>query len=470
MKTTPRKPVEPSPRLLKLLKRAESSGQKLLVDGVTIIPPTRSHSNWRVKANYKNVRIDCSGGKTYAAINATFLHVKARYDSLVNGAHGIPEYANQKLADVLENYINQGGKDNRWKRGTKQDRYDDFRHLILIAKNQNLICGSLNASYLRMYLQTATKTALRGKHLQGVLRTFIVWGHSCGYFTKQQVDEVSQVKWAPPVGSNYRAADSRRVQSRNHFGTTESAGGEVPTHDQVSAFADECQKYYQYGKGLIHASANLGTRANETFILTASREVHNQGLGNFVDPHENIVLVHWKYEEEGDKQDRTTKNNKFRAVVIPDKSKIATGFDLRNWFAARCEEALKEQAEGRNPLALIFPSKKGRVLNLNSFNGRVVRPASDALGWKMPAYKNADGKELFMYRFSIHSLRDRYGTTAADEWNYSERQLLEQGSWSDPQTVRKFYLGTTDQTFNSVKRLHEQSGVQLLNAKRQQSA
>jgi hypothetical protein len=52
-------------------------------------------------------------------------------------------------------------------------------------------------------------------------------------------------------------------------------------------------------------------------------------------------------------------------------------------------------------------------------------------------------------------MRDRFGTTAADEWGYSERQLLEQGSWADPQTVRKFYLGTTDETYRSVKDLHE---------------
>ena len=121
----------------------------------------------------------------------------------------------------------------------------------------------------------------------------------------------------------------------------------------------------------------------------------------------------------------------------------------------RCAEALEEQAAGTNPLALIFPSPKGRVNNLNAFNGRVIRPASESLGWKMPAYQNADGVDMHMYRFTIHSMRDRFGTTAADEWGYSERQLLEQGSWADPQTVRKFYLGTTDETYRSVKDLHE---------------
>ena len=67
---------------------------------------------------------------------------------------------------------------------------------------------------------------------------------------------------------------------------------------------------------------------------------------------------------------------------------------------------------------------------------------------------DAAAKARYMYRFTIHSFRDRFGTTAADEWGYSERQLLEQGSWADAETVRKFYLGTTDATYQSVRDLH----------------
>jgi hypothetical protein len=86
-----------------------------------------------------------------------------------------------------------------------------------------------------------------------------------------------------------------------------------------------------------------------------------------------------------------------------------------------------------------------------------MRPALDNLDWRMPGNEDAAGKTRYMYRFTLHSLRDRYGTTAADEWGYSERQLLEQGSWMDPETVRSFYLGTDDKTYESVKNLHHQN-------------
>ena len=49
----------------------------------------------------------------------------------------------------------------------------------------------------------------------------------------------------------------------------------------------------------------------------------------------------------------------------------------------------EEQAAGTNPLALIFPGPKGRVINLNSFSSEKMRPTLDALGMKMPAYYDA---------------------------------------------------------------------------------
>jgi integrase len=173
------------------------------------------------------------------------------------------------------------------------------------------------------------------------------------------------------------------------------------------------------------------------------------------------VRVHWQFEKKAEsKSGRVTKNNKFRSVVIPAVGMIETGFDVLGWLKQRSKEALEEQIAGTNPLALIFPNSKGEVINLNSFSSEKMRPTLSALGMKMPAYYDAAGKERHMYRFTIHSFRDRFGTTAADEWGYSERQLLEQGSWADAETVRKFYLGTTDATYQSVRELHNKEPKQ----------
>ena len=134
MKTPKRKPIEPSPKFAKSLEKALKTGDKLEVDGITIVPPTPSHVNWRVKVFFRSQLIERSGGKTLGMVNAAFLEVKTMLDSLHSGAIGLPEHGEQQLADVIIDYIEQGGKDNIWKQGTKDDREDDFNHLIKLAR------------------------------------------------------------------------------------------------------------------------------------------------------------------------------------------------------------------------------------------------------------------------------------------------------------------------------------------------
>ena len=154
---------------------------------------------------------------------------------------------------------------------------------------------------------------------------------------------------------------------------------------------------------------------------------------------------------------RPTKSGNKRAVVIPSVNKIKTGYNVREFLEKRCAEALEEQKEGKNPLALIFPNSHGEVIKYGTLATEIISPAVEALGWKMPGYPDANGKVKQLARFTIHSMRDRFGTTAADEWGYTPRQLLEQGSWKDVQTVNKFYLGTSDETYLSVQELHKPS-------------
>jgi len=458
LKTPRRNPIEPSTKFARMLTKAKQSRTKLIADEITIIPPSGKNKYWKLRASFHNTPKERSARDFLGEVNAAYLDLSAELQSLRNGTEGLPEHSNDQLSEVIVNYINQGGPKHEWRGKTPQNRSEDLAHLIALSNKQSLKCSDLNASVVRKFLSTATKSSKRAKGILTTVRTFVKWGIGTGYFTNEQLETISSVVWAAPKGSNYKAAPSRREQSKLHFGTEDIAGGEVPTHEQVASLANELQKHYKFGSALIHVSANMGSRANETLIYTASRQVHAKGLGNFVDLVEEVVRVHWQYGKNStDKSGRVTKSNKFRSVVIPPVENIATNFDVFSWLKERCEKALEEQTEGTNPLALIFPGPQGRVINLNSFSSEKMRPALDALGMKMPAYYDAGGKERHMYRFTIHSLRDRFGTTAADEWGYSERQLLEQGSWADAETVRKFYLGTTDATYQSVRDLHHKN-------------
>jgi len=409
MKTPRRKPIEPDAKFARMLTKAKQTGKKLVTDEITITPPTEKNKYWSLRASFRNIPKERSAKDTLGDVNAAYLDLSSELQSLRNGSEGLPENSHHDLAQVIKGYIEQGGPRHEW----------------------------------------------RAKGLLSTIRTFVKWGIGAGYFSTSQLESIARVVWQAPKGSNYKAAPTRREQSKLHFGTDESAGGQVPTHEQVTAIANELQKHYIFGEALVHVSANMGARANETLIFTASRKVFEDKRGNYVDIQEEAVRVHWQYEKKAEsKAGRVTKNNKFRSVVIPTVDKIETGFDVLSWLKQRSKEALEEQIAGTNPLALIFPNSSGQVINLNSFSSEKMRPTLSALGMKMPAYFDAAGKARYMYRFTIHSFRDRYGTTAAEEWGYSERQLLEQGSWADPETVRKFYLGTTDATYQSVRDLH----------------
>ena len=60
---------------------------------------------------------------------------------------------------------------------------------------------------------------------------------------------------------------------------------------------------------------------------------------------------------------------------------------------------------------------------------------------------------------SGEALRDRYANTALHVWKYTEEVLLQQGSWKDPETVRRFYSGITDQTLAQAMAIHGWGGT-----------
>ena len=455
MKTSRRVPIQPPKSVIRALKKSRDTGAKVVFDSVTLTPPTGKNNSWRLRVSINGMAKEKKSKDSDAEIYAALIAISAEIESLQLGALGLPEYSGDLLAATVLNYISQGGPNSRWEGKTPKNRREDFSHLIKIAQREKLKCSDLNASVIRRFLSDATGSPIRAKTILGVVKTFIQWGVGTGFFSQNQYDLIKNVVWSAPKGSNYKAPLSRREQSRIYYGTQDRLGGVVPSHDQVTKMADELQKHYKFGQGLVHVSSNVGTRANETLIFTASKEVHERGLGNYVDLAEAVVRVKWQLPSSQDKKSHaTTKNRKFRSVLIPPVESIATGFDVRKWLRLRIKEALKEQATGTNPLALIFPDDKGKPINLNHFSGNELTDTFEALGWKMPAMVDTKGKSKRLSRFTLHSLRDRFGQTAADEWGYTERQLLEQGSWTDPQTVRKFYLGTTDKTYEEVRELH----------------
>jgi len=456
LKRPRRAPIEPPLDIKKLLDKCSAKNMNTVIDGIYIYPPSTKAKYWRLKYTFKSRSYEVSGGKDYKSVYAAFLHLVAIKESRHLTSLGLPRGSKVLVGEVLREYIEKGGSENKWKSRTKRDRQRDFGKLLQYVDSSKIRCIDLDLEDIRTFIDSAG-TIKRGKHLLGITKTFLIWGMRVGYFSNEQTNLPLRMQWEPPKDVKYIPAKSRRIQSQNQFANEGIAGGEVLSSEQVTLFADALQKKYKHGKGLVNVMANLGTRASETFIFTASIDIAEKMLGNYVDIKNHCVHINGQVNDDLNLRYKTTKNGKPRKVVIPLHEIVVNGFDVYGWLKVRSQEALIEQKNGTNKLALIFPSEKGKIINLSNFSSRKVRAATSSLGWKMDSYLTANGKKRSLNRFTLHSLRAYFGTMAAESWQYTENQLLQQGSWADSQTVRRFYQGTTDETFKSVLSIHRKA-------------
>lgn len=435
------------------LRAAAESGGICTVAGVNCHPPTAARPYWRVRV----AALERSGGRTLATCWAAVLAMPApdgepaaTHAAAVAGASAGAERRAASVASMVADYIAARGPSSSWTDRTARDRTTDLRPLA--EAGRGVPCADLDAALLRAFVDTAG-TPGRGRHLLKVAATLLRWGWRCGYLTAAQADLDGAVAWSPPPGVAVAPRPSRRVLASLHATTpTGARGGEVPTFDQIGDWAAACAGLDPFGEGIVHAGACLGLRISELVLLTADPRTALAGMGNYVDIAAGEVRVRRQADAAGGT--KAPKGTKVRDVIVPPAHLTGTGFDLRAWLAARCRVALAEQDAGCNDQALVFPSPTGRRWSTDNLRTRVMTPASDTLGWTMGSYTTGTGKTITPRRFTPHSLRDRYATTAINLWRYTEQQLLEQGGWEDPETVRRYYAGVTDATHAGVRALH----------------
>lgn len=432
--------------------------ENFVVNDCRIYAPTGERKTWRVKFSHRGTTLERSGGRTLKSLYKAVLEVIAEQERINSRNNGFPEFEKTQLSDALNEFLNVGGLQGKWKPKTLQNRRSTLAKAIATSKVNKWTCEDLDASILRDLLQN-TATLSVAKTLKSTLKTFLKWGVEQGYFSIEQAQLINFVSWTADRRKSFGAGKTRRELSEEVGMSEGLSSGQVPTHAQVVQIAAEVQNRYLYGEALIHLAANTGLRRGELFFLTASETTARDKMGNLVNLEEFELHVIGQKSEDPNEIYAPTKSGKPRKVVIPSVESINCGFNLREWLKNRCQQALEEQKSGSNPLALIFPSSKGTYLDASNFGSRVIRPCMIELGFVLPSYETATGQTRQMMRFTLHSMRDRFAVTAKEEWGYTETQLLAQGSWEDPETVRKFYLGTSDDTHLEVKRIHNSKTV-----------
>lgn len=442
------------PRHRNALRKAMKEGLSVeLSKGITIRPPRGNRATWRVTQHVNGLPRELSAGSTMGSIYAAFQQMLTIRESIPVLTGNGPSKGHARLQMVIDAYIKGGGKGGRWKTGTKTQQTRAFAKLRELFGSKR--CSEINDAMLREALCASAGTHSTGETRRGLFATFLAWGYVNGYFTQLQSTTMERVAWSAPEGSEYQRADSRTTQVKKNFPAPDSVqGGNVMTHEELTDFANECGKRYTHGRLLMHASGNLGTRSSETRLFTADKNVMLQGKGNYVDLDAFEVRIRFQVDAQAEEGAGLPKGTKLRDVVIPEDEQIKSGYALRDELAARARQALEEQARGENPLALYFPTGKGAVWEENNLRNKVWGPAADALGWKMPASTTASGHKRSLRRFTLHSARDRFATTAINEWKYTESMVLEQGAWDDPETVRRHYAGISNATHSEVRAAH----------------
>ena len=434
--------VEPPPKFRRLLERAAAAGDPVAFGDIVMRPPTDTLHRWRVWVFHEGRRFDSTYGAGVGFAYKGYLDAAAWLARERAGNLGQPEFETTHLADFIDDYVARRGMDGRWSDRTQASRERDLRALRDIAEKRRLRCCDLNAMHLREYL-TTVRSPGRAATVKSLVKTMLTFGRHAGYFTRDQAELTDGITWTPPKG--YVRPPSRREQSRVHGDMV--TAGEVMTFEQLDAWARGCQERWEHGYAFIHTCALLGTRSGEIRVLTADPAIAGNGLGNLVDLAEGLVRIRVQATTSEAKRE-LPKLKKIRDIAIPRDA--PAGFSIVDWLPGRIDAALAEQAAGDNPRALIFPNPSGGVYEEQNLRNRVWAPATEDLGWAM----EHPGSNRRLMRFTLHSLRDRYANTALHHWHYTEEILLQQGSWKDPETVRRFYSGITDQTLSQAKSIH----------------
>jgi hypothetical protein len=116
-----RKPVDPPPRMRRILEKALHAGEPVTVDGVTLYPPRGDLRRWRVKVLHERRTFDKTYGAGLGYAHKGFLEADAWLVELKSGLSGRPEFESAPLAGFTDDYVGRRGKSGEWSRRRRSD-------------------------------------------------------------------------------------------------------------------------------------------------------------------------------------------------------------------------------------------------------------------------------------------------------------------------------------------------------------
>jgi hypothetical protein len=127
--------------------------------------------------------------------------------------------------------------------------------------------------------------------------------------------------------------------------------------------------------------------------------------------------------------DAPPKGRKRRRTIHPFETPV--GYPLEQMIAVRVAEVRQEQAAGRNPEGIMFPTPTGKYWRSSNFNRRVLKTAFLTAGWR-------DGAA----RWTWHSLQHVFCTTALSTWKLDVSDVSRLARHSNTRVAFEMYAGS----------------------------
>ena len=421
--------MENVPRtVVKALKRIQREGGSAVIDGITVYPPD-ARGYWRIQRSIAGQQFNRSGGRSIQTAWSAVQRLQSFLEQLSEAP--LDQGQSQStltVGEVLREYLQRRGPRGRWSDRTLTDRSRDFNKLLQAMEDVDV--SDLRIAHLHEWLETAG-THERRQHLANIGGTFLRWAVALDHLPSQARDMADKLKYlATPTG---QTRSRRKQQSRSLADAT----GAIPSHDHVHDWAEQAGKIWAPGKWFIYLLAYTGLRSSEALLVTCDPTLAKLGRGNFLDASNCTVTVSVQQSRQG--TPIPPKGGKHRIVAIPNQ-RWTHGINLQEWIQTLPQEGYAFARSDEDPWLQ------------DAIYRQVFAKASDALAWKLPGYDTLNGKKRELRRFTLHSLRARYATTAINEWGFSRAQLQQQGGW-EPGTVERFYQGFDDQTLATVMNL-----------------
>jgi integrase len=420
------------------------------VGGVAIYQPTLSKPYFRLKWTEP----DGSSGDTSGGTVLDLAILKATdVDARVCGAAGPAGVAT--VQEVVEAFLASGISPYKSKAPYKRTNLSQLRNKLnrSVRGHEQLRAMDVTREVLDiMRAQAGTDKTVSENTT--ALRALLYWGHQNKYFSAHQADLLPRGCVMPaPTRARKRtridnAPDHRRTRQNGQH--EDFVGDEdAPARDQVRHLGAQLQRRFPlWGALAPEFAAGTGCRWGEQFQLTAG-DVHLSGCASFEGAHVHIEWQAASSDEFGSRR-VAPKGDITRVVPVPTLS--FTGYPLRKNLDDRIGRALKEQAAGTNPEALIFPAARGGILWHSAFSTDHLLPAMQAAGWPVERWSEEakvwdedHGRHATVTTerrnavLTWHSLRHRFARTCVDVLRMPEGELMAVGGWQNIATVQNRY-------------------------------